>query len=67
MSGSGTTLAARLPLLQQLQLKHCTLDGLCLDDIITSPQVRRLTVPHAGQLEHQIVGGGRCMAANMRA
>jgi hypothetical protein len=29
-----------LPLLQHLQLKHCALDGIGLEDVITAPGVR---------------------------
>jgi hypothetical protein len=37
--GSGREICPCLPLLQQLQLKHCSFDGICLEDIVTSPKV----------------------------
>jgi hypothetical protein len=37
---------AHLPHLQQLQLKHCSLLGISLDDIITKPLVSHLPACH---------------------
>jgi hypothetical protein len=40
---------AYLPLLQQLQLKHCCLAGIALDDLITKPIVSALWRPLASE------------------
>lgn len=40
LSGHAWQAAVELPLLQHLQLKHCALDGVSMDDIVTAPAVR---------------------------